>query len=94
MSIETGRRRTDGPSLDVKLARDYSSPIVKLAHPNHQIDALRDKIHSAIVEREIKCQLGGAFCDLEENWRDAAPAKCEWRSILSRPACISRCAGS
>jgi hypothetical protein len=23
--------------------------------------------------------MGEAFCDVEENWHDAAPAKCEWQ---------------
>ena len=78
MSIEIGGRRADGPSLDIKSARDQSNPIVKLAHPNRQIYTLRYKIHSAISERDIKCQMGEAFGDLEENWRDAAPPECEW----------------
>jgi hypothetical protein len=40
---------------------------------------LRYKIDAAIVERDIKCEMGEAFCDLEENRRDAASAECEWQ---------------
>jgi hypothetical protein len=79
MSIEVGWRRADGPSLDVKLARDQSNPIVKLAHPNRQIYTFWYEIHSAISERDIECQIGEAFRDLEQNRRDAAPAECEWQ---------------
>jgi hypothetical protein len=79
MSNEIGGRGADRPSLDEKSARDQSNPIVKFAHPNRQIDALRYKIHAAIVERDIKCEMGEAFCDLEENRRDAASVECEWQ---------------
>src|ERR1700722_4873917 len=47
----------------------------------------RVSIHSAIVKRDIKCQLGEAFCDLEEigaMQRRTMPDAPFWRSAYDR----------